>query len=63
MCTRQHGAHDPFLMFRPSGLSDAQAVSLVALPSWPPPAASLSVGGTTPDIFVAAPRYNDRMVG
>ena len=22
-------------------------------PSWPPPAASLSVGGTTPDIFVA----------
>ena len=25
-------------------------------PSWPPPAASLSVGGTTPVIFIAAPR-------
>ena len=31
MCTRRHGAHDPFLMFHPSGLSDAQAVSLVGL--------------------------------
>ena len=31
MCTRRHGGHDPFLMFRPSGLSDAQAVSLVGL--------------------------------
>ena len=45
-------------MFRPSGISDGRCAGALRRrsarqPSWPPPAASLSVGGTTPDIFVA----------